>query len=73
MIVRFVLFHGAENRTANPQRMSLPCHDVDDLFDVLLGDRVGADDAAVEGLVELEVFPATFLHVNNVNRRGPWD
>ena len=28
----------------------------DDLFDVLLGDRVEADDAAVEGLVKLKVF-----------------
>ena len=42
--------------------------DVDDLSDILLGNRVEADDAAVEGLVELEVLLLRTLHVQNVDR-----
>ena len=37
-------------------------------FDVLLEDRVEADDAAVERLVELEVLLLRALHVHNVDR-----
>ena len=38
---------------------------VDNLLDVFLGDRVGADDATVVGLVDLLL---RALHVHNVHR-----
>ena len=46
------------------------CHvpDVDDLFDVLLGDHFQADDAAIESSVELEIILLRALHVHNVDR-----
>ena len=42
--------------------------DVDDIFDVLLGDRVEADNPTVEGLVEVEVLLLRALHIHNVDR-----
>ena len=42
--------------------------DVDDFSDFLLGDRVEADNAAIEGVVELEVLFLRNLHVHNVDR-----
>ena len=39
---------------------------MDDFIDALLGDRVEADDAAVEGLADLEALFA--FHVHSVDR-----
>ena len=39
-------------------------------FDVTLGHRVGAGDAAVEDLAEIEVFLLCALHVQRASRRG---
>ena len=49
---------------ARVSALSLVC----DIVDVFLGDRVEADDAAVEVLVELEVLILRALHVQNVRR-----
>ena len=53
---------------ANPGVYLCFVPDVDDFFDVLLGDRVEADDATVEGLVELEFLLLRALHVHNTDR-----
>ena len=39
-------------------------------FDVLLGDRVEADDVAVQRLVDIEVLILRVLHVQRGARRG---
>ena len=56
------------NREANPGVCLCLAPDVDNLVDVLLEDRVQADDVAVEGLVELEVLMLRALHVHNIDR-----
>ena len=56
------------NRALNPGVCLCFVPEVDDFFDVHLGDRVEADDAVVEGLVELEFFPLSTLHVHSVDR-----
>ena len=73
-----VFFHGADindlfkrdvcNRAANPGVCLCRVVDVEDCFGVLLGNRVEADDAAVERLVELEVLLLRVLHVHSVDR-----
>ena len=40
----------------------------DDFVDVLLGDRVEADDTAFEGVVELEVLLLRTIHVHDADR-----
>ena len=55
------------NRSANPGVWLCLVPDVDDLSDVILGNRVEADDTAEEGLVELEVLLLRTLHAHNVN------
>ena len=59
------------SHAANPGVRLCLILDVDDLFGVLLGDRVEADDAADEDLVELEVLLLRALHVQKRrSRRG---
>ena len=65
----FVFFHGGVPLRRESWRESLCLvPDVDGLFDVLLGDRVAAEDAAVEGLMEFEVLPVRSLSVHNADR-----
>ena len=54
------------NRFADPGECLWLAPSVDDMFDVLPEDRVEADDASVDGLVELEVVLRTFP-VHNMN------
>ena len=66
----FVFFNGAVTKVlfdgiachcaANPGVSLCSVTDGDDMFGVLFRDRVEADDAAVEGLVELQVLPLRF-------------
>ena len=62
--VPFVFFLGA---VVNDIFDSILLPEVDDLFHVLLGDCVEADDAC-EALVELEVFILRAVCVHNINR-----
>ena len=70
-------FHGAvindllDVMCATASRILVKClwlaPSVDDTFDVLPEDRVEADDASVDGLVELEVVLLRTLPVHNMN------
>ena len=43
------------------------CATVDGRIDVLVGDLVETDNAAIERLVEMEVLPLRAFHVRNVD------
>ena len=55
------------NRAANRGGCLCLVPDVDDPFDVLLGDRIEANNAAVGRLVELEVLALRTLHCHHVH------